>query len=119
MVYLKYWTLNLMPLMVYPKVLFHPMFGIKGLTGLPLRLHRAAGLSDLATRHNSMKLETLQEMEYPLPVPLRSPPAGQQMGGTLQAPPRELTADQVKPLDMAKASLALRPQVIHRACLPC
>ena len=80
-------------------------------------MHRVAGLSDPAARHNSMKLETLQEMEYPLPVPLRSPPASQQqMGGTLlQQPPRELTADQVKPLDMAKASLALRPQVIHRA----
>ena len=64
-----------------------------------------------------MKLETLQEMEYPLPVPLRSPPASQQMGGTLQPPPRELTADQVKPLDMAKASLALRPQVIHRVLM--
>ena len=30
LVYLKYWTLNLIPLMVYPKVLFHPMFNIKG-----------------------------------------------------------------------------------------
>ena len=29
LVYLKYWTLNLMPLMVYPKVLFHPNFTIK------------------------------------------------------------------------------------------
>ena len=29
LVYLKYWTLNLMPLMVYPKVLFHPMFIIR------------------------------------------------------------------------------------------
>ena len=30
LVYLKYWTLNYMPLMVYPKVLFHPNFSIKG-----------------------------------------------------------------------------------------
>ena len=30
LVYLKYWTLNLMHLMVYPKVLFHPKFSIKG-----------------------------------------------------------------------------------------
>ena len=30
LVYLKYWTLNLIPLGVYPKVLFHPMFSIKG-----------------------------------------------------------------------------------------
>ena len=29
LVYLKCWTLNLMPLMVYPKVLFHPNFSIK------------------------------------------------------------------------------------------
>ena len=29
LVYLKYWTLNLMPPMVYPKVLFHPVFSIK------------------------------------------------------------------------------------------
>ena len=29
LVYLKYWTLNLMPLMVQPKVLFHPMYSIK------------------------------------------------------------------------------------------
>ena len=29
LVHLKYWTLNLMPLMVYPKVLFHPNFSIK------------------------------------------------------------------------------------------
>ena len=28
MVYLKYWTLNLMPLLSYPKVLFHPNFSI-------------------------------------------------------------------------------------------
>ena len=28
-VYLKYWTLELIPLMVYPKVLFHPNFSIK------------------------------------------------------------------------------------------
>ena len=31
LVYLKHWTLNLMPLMVYPKVLFHINFTIKGL----------------------------------------------------------------------------------------
>ena len=31
LVYLKYWTLNLMPLMVYRKVLFHPHFSIKAL----------------------------------------------------------------------------------------
>ena len=30
MVYLKYWTLNLIPLMVYPYVLFHPNLSIKG-----------------------------------------------------------------------------------------
>ena len=29
LVYLKYWTLNLRLLMVYPKVLFHPMSSIK------------------------------------------------------------------------------------------
>ena len=29
LVYLKYWTLNLVPL-VYPKALFHPNFSIKG-----------------------------------------------------------------------------------------
>ena len=29
LVYLKYWTLNFMPLMVYPKILFHPIFSIK------------------------------------------------------------------------------------------
>ena len=29
LVYLKYWTLNVMSLMVYPKVLLHPMFSIK------------------------------------------------------------------------------------------
>ena len=29
LVYLKYWTLNLMPLMVCPKVLFHLNFSIK------------------------------------------------------------------------------------------
>ena len=29
LVYLKYWTLNLMPLIVYPKVLFNPMYSIK------------------------------------------------------------------------------------------
>ena len=29
MVYLKYWTLNLMPLTVYPEVLFHPSFSIR------------------------------------------------------------------------------------------
>ena len=29
LVYLKYWTLNLMPLTVYPKVLLHPNFSIK------------------------------------------------------------------------------------------
>ena len=29
LVYLKYWTLNLMPLMVYPKLLFHPKSSIK------------------------------------------------------------------------------------------
>ena len=29
LVYLKYWTLNLMPLMVYPAVLFSPNFTIK------------------------------------------------------------------------------------------
>ena len=28
-VYLKYWTLSLMHLVVYPKVLFHPNFSIK------------------------------------------------------------------------------------------
>ena len=28
LVYLKYWTLKLMPLMVYPKVLFHPTFSV-------------------------------------------------------------------------------------------
>ena len=32
LVYLKHWTLNLMPLMVYPKVLFHLNFSIKGNT---------------------------------------------------------------------------------------
>ena len=32
LVYLKYWTLNLMPLMVYSKVLFHPNFSIKVLS---------------------------------------------------------------------------------------
>ena len=30
LVYFKYWTMNLMPLMVYPKVLLHPNFSIKG-----------------------------------------------------------------------------------------
>ena len=30
LVYLRYWALNLMPLMVYPKVLFPPNFSIKG-----------------------------------------------------------------------------------------
>ena len=30
LVYLKYWTLNLRPLMVYPKVLFPPNFIIQG-----------------------------------------------------------------------------------------
>ena len=30
LVYLKYWTLNLMPRMVYTTVLFRPNFGIKG-----------------------------------------------------------------------------------------
>ena len=29
LVYLKYWTLNLMPLVVYPKNLFPPNFSIK------------------------------------------------------------------------------------------
>ena len=29
LVYFKYWTLNLIPLMVYPKVIFRPMFSIK------------------------------------------------------------------------------------------
>ena len=33
LVHLKYWTLDLMPLTVYPKVLFHPMFSIKGNDG--------------------------------------------------------------------------------------
>ena len=32
LVYLKYWTLNLMPIMVYPKVLVHPMYSIKAQT---------------------------------------------------------------------------------------
>ena len=32
LVYLKYWTLKLMPLMVYPKVLFRPTFSIKGVS---------------------------------------------------------------------------------------
>ena len=41
LVYLKYRTLNLMPLMVYPTVLFHPNFSIKAslfnsLDGAPL-----------------------------------------------------------------------------------
>ena len=30
LVYLKYWTLHLIPLKVYPKVLFHPNISIKG-----------------------------------------------------------------------------------------
>ena len=30
--YLKYWTLSLIPLMVYPKILFHPNFSVKGQT---------------------------------------------------------------------------------------
>ena len=30
LVYLKYWTLNLMPRKVYPNVLIHPNFSIKG-----------------------------------------------------------------------------------------
>ena len=29
LVYLKYWTLTLKPLMVYPKILYYPMFTIK------------------------------------------------------------------------------------------
>ena len=29
LVYLRYWTLNVMSLMVYPKVIFIPMFSIK------------------------------------------------------------------------------------------
>ena len=33
LVYLKYWTLNLKPLVVYPEVLFHPNSGIKELEG--------------------------------------------------------------------------------------
>ena len=33
LVYLKHWTLNLMPLMVYPKVVLRPNLSIKGLTG--------------------------------------------------------------------------------------
>ena len=36
LVYLQFWTLNLRPLMVYPKVLFPPKFGIKD--GLRLML---------------------------------------------------------------------------------
>ena len=39
LVYLKYWTLTLRPLMVYTKVLFHPRFIIKDTH--PLRLVRA------------------------------------------------------------------------------
>ena len=34
LIFLKYWTLDLMSIMVYPKVLFHPNFSIKALTGL-------------------------------------------------------------------------------------
>ena len=29
LVYLKYWTLNLVPPLIYPKVVFHTMFNIK------------------------------------------------------------------------------------------
>ena len=36
LVYLKYWTLNLMPLMVYAKVVFHPNFSIKVQQGAAL-----------------------------------------------------------------------------------
>ena len=32
LVYLKYYTLNLRPLMVYPKVLLRPIFSIKGIS---------------------------------------------------------------------------------------
>ena len=42
LVYLKYWTLNLMRPMVYPKVLFYLKFSINGCEGLTL----AARLSD-------------------------------------------------------------------------
>ena len=34
LVYLKYWTLNLMPVMVYPKVLLPPNFISLGITQL-------------------------------------------------------------------------------------
>ena len=38
LVYLKYWTPSLMLLMVYPKVLFHPMFSINGMYHATLAL---------------------------------------------------------------------------------
>ena len=47
LVYLKYWTLNLVPLMVYPQVIFHPNFSIKA----HLRLCTSAWQSSLQTWH--------------------------------------------------------------------
>ena len=46
LVYLKYWTLNRMPLMVYPEVLFHLNFSIKA-EAQSLMTHRPAAATDI------------------------------------------------------------------------
>ena len=48
LVYLKYWTLKLMPLMVYPKALFHPNFSIKVSNRVP-SAHRLKRITKCCT----------------------------------------------------------------------
>ena len=53
LVYSKYWTLNLMPLMVYPKVSFHPNLSIRVSINVLQKsfCKRHWGCSSMDTRH--------------------------------------------------------------------
>ena len=52
LVYLEYWTLQFLPLMVYPKVLFQPNFSIRSLHG---RRHMQLRAGVLRTKVPSSK----------------------------------------------------------------
>ena len=54
LVYLKYWTVNLLPQMVYPEVLFHPNFSIKGDRHLNA-LQQGRGPSEVHTLYNRLQ----------------------------------------------------------------
>ena len=83
LVYLKYWTLNLMPLMVYPKVLLPPKFIIlvqkqgrpAELCGPPRIVQvsmKAAPWHSRAARWRNGNTVVLQERALPLVTALRS-----------------------------------------------